>query len=344
MSSETELKFQIPAERLAALKREVATSAATRQAMAARYFDTAGDHLAQARLALRLRREGEHWVQTLKGAGAHSLERLEHNVPLTGRRGPAIDLARHAGTAVGDRLAQVLAQAGQPPLVERYRTDLQRTALVLRHRGAQVELALDEGQILAGDLAQPVCEIEFELQRGKLSALLDLAARWALQHGLVLDVRSKSQRGQALALQAAAGGTPLPPRPPALVPPGRLAASGPVAAAAHFQRVLQPLLANAAELSDGQALPAHLRSLRLGLRQLRALCLAHAARWPALADGALAGQLAGLGRRLTEAASGQAEPPAQVLRDAPSQQALLALLALALAPGEATADRVAAPA
>ncbi|MDO9285601.1 MAG: CYTH domain-containing protein, partial [Aquabacterium sp.] len=62
MSSETELKFRIPVARLAALRRAVATRGAQVQPLAALYFDTPGEHLARARVALRLRREGATWV------------------------------------------------------------------------------------------------------------------------------------------------------------------------------------------------------------------------------------------------------------------------------------------
>ena len=215
MPYETELKFRIPAARLAAVRRAVATRTAVVEPLAAVYLDTPDEHLAQARVALRLRREGVQWVQTLKAEGAGAMQRLEHNVPLgqpggagdggdgadspASAKRPKHDLARHAGTEAGALLTRVLAGAGNAPLVERYATEVQRTRRTLRHGGALIELALDEGCIQAGMASCAVCEIEFELLSGPPQALLAVASRWVDRFGLVLDVRSKSERGHRLA-------------------------------------------------------------------------------------------------------------------------------------------------
>ncbi|HRH86792.1 MAG TPA: CYTH domain-containing protein, partial [Rubrivivax sp.] len=79
--TEVELKFQVPPDRAVALQRAVATASAVRVGLRARYFDTADRRLAAAGLALRVRKEGRRWVQTLKGAGAGIWQRLEHEVP-----------------------------------------------------------------------------------------------------------------------------------------------------------------------------------------------------------------------------------------------------------------------
>ena len=75
MSSEIELKFRIPPARLAALRRAVATRSAQVLPLAAVYFDTPDEQLARARVALRLRREGAVWVQTLKAEGGSASSR-----------------------------------------------------------------------------------------------------------------------------------------------------------------------------------------------------------------------------------------------------------------------------
>ena len=279
MSSEIELKFRIPAARLAALRRAVVTRSAVVEPLAAVYFDTPGQHLAQARVALRLRREAGGWVQTLKAEGATAMQRLEHNVAVPGLPGlpgdrPALDLARHQGSPAGAVLAQVLAKAraGTPPgnspatLSERYATDVQRTRRVLRHGAALIELALDEGQIRAGSAACAVCEIEFELLRGPPQALLDVAARWVGRFGLVLDVRSKSERGDRLAQGQHAS-------PPSHARPLKLArqASPAQALAAMLANALGQALANASQIADDGGQPDHLHQLRVGLRRLRSV-------------------------------------------------------------------------
>jgi inorganic triphosphatase YgiF len=334
MSSETELKFRIPAARLAAVRRAVATRTALVEPLAAVYFDTPGEHLARARVALRLRREGVQWVQTLKAEGASAMHRLEHNVPLgdlgdlgaSGARGasgapvasgdpdaagdlagasagpvsggrPAYDLARHAGTAAGAVLARVLADAGGAALVERYATDVQRTRRMLRHGGARIELALDEGRIEAGDASCGVCEIEFELLSGPPQALLALASRWVDRFGLVLDVRSKSERGHRLATGQS---TSAPTRARPLTLSARAGLDP--ALAAMLGNALGQVLANASVLAapgDVAAQPVAaappachpvpdpelLHQLRVGLRRLRTVLKLFAAHLPPAVTG-----------------------------------------------------------
>ena len=195
---EIELKFQVPPDRRRSVDAAVAgRAAAPRTRLQAAYFDTASRALARAGLALRIRREGRRWVQTLKGLGDDGITRAEHNVVLTASHQadwPA-DPARHAGTAVGERLAAVLHEAGEP-LSLVFRTDiLRRTRRVRTPRGT-VELAFDDGHINAGGQRLAVCELEIELVSGSPLAVIETARRWVLPHGLWLDTRSKAERGE----------------------------------------------------------------------------------------------------------------------------------------------------
>ena len=298
MGSEIELKFRIPPARLAALRRAVATRSAEVLPLAAVYFDTPGEHLARARVALRLRREGATWVQTLKAEGGSAIHRLEHNLVVASTRQPALDLSRHDGTAAGQVLREVLADAPNAPLSARYATEVQRTQRLLRADGARIELALDEGWITAGPHRLPICELEFELLAGTPQALLDVAGRWVDRFGLVLDVRSKSERGHRLA-------TGMPAGRPTKARPLRLPAdaSPAQALAAMLANALSQTLANASVMADADlaeqvtADAEYLHQLRVGLRRLRSLLRvygplappADAALAPAL--GALFGQL-----------------------------------------------------
>ena len=281
MAQEIELKFQIPAARLLALQRAVTTGSATVTALQAAYFDTTGGHLAAARIALRLRREQGVWVQTLKAEGAGPMHRLEHNVTLHGADRPVLDLHRHDGSQAGKRLQRLLAKAGRPALRQVYATEIQRTHRELRSAGARIELALDQGCIAAAGRKLPVCEIEFELLDGEPQALLALAGRWVERFGLVLDVRSKSERGHWLA-----AGHALP--PPAAGAPGRPLARPSVQA--MLAQALGPVLAHASAWAGEPADPAdpaerptaeHLHQLRVGLRRLRSVLRVFAAQAPA---------------------------------------------------------------
>ncbi len=263
--TETELKFQVPAARSAAVRRALATSTAQTLPLQAIYFDTPGQRLASAGLALRLRREGRRWVQTLKGRGDGLMQRLEHEVPLPARReSPSIDPARHDGTPLGAALRGVLGTDPGDALQALYRTDIQRVLRRVRHAGAWIEVAHDRGRIVAGDRVLAVDELEFELLSGPPAALPALAARWAARHGLWWDVRTKSERGCRLAL----GVDRVPAVTAQALSPDDLgdAASG---WRAMLLAALAQALPNAAELAAGSGADDHLHQLRLALRRLR---------------------------------------------------------------------------
>ena len=261
---EIELKFQIPGARRAGVRRAVDRAGSRSLRLQAHYFDTPGRHLATAGLALRLRKEGGRWVQTLKGRGDGLMLRLEHEVVLPRtHEASSIDLSRHDGTPAGHLLAQALRGVAQPPTVV-YVTDIQRTRRQLRSGGAVIELAFDEGAILAGGARLPVCELEFELLRGDPVALLALAWRWVERHGLWLDVRSKAERGDRLA-RGEACAPPCHAEAPALASNVTLAHAW----AAMLRAGLAQVLPNAAEVAAGTATAEHLHQLRIGLRRLR---------------------------------------------------------------------------
>ena len=284
---EIELKFQVPAAQRAAVDRAVAGRAARRRVrLQAAYFDTAQRALAKARLALRVRREGRRRVQTLKGATADGMTRLEHNVALGPRSGataepPQADAALHAGTPVGDRLFAALglgtdgadggnehgahgdAPAGGP-LTVLYRTDILRRTRLHRSAFGRVELAFDSGSITAGDATLAVCELEIELLAGSPLAVLDVARRWLPRFGLWLDARSKSERGDLLA------------RGEAVAPPRVAAAvcltpemSGVQALRCVLESCADQVIGNASQIASGEHSDEHVHQLRVGLRRLR---------------------------------------------------------------------------
>ncbi len=234
MSTETELKFQIPPAARAAVRAEVEAAGGQPLRLQARDFDTADRAQAGAGMALRLRREGEAWVQTLKGRGDGVMQRLEHEVVLDAGE-PRLDPSRHDGTPAG----AALRERALAPTVE---TDVHRTVLRLRQADAEIELALDQGVLRAGADEAPLCELEYELLQGPVDALLALAGEGVLRHGLWLDVRSKAERGERLACGLHS------------VPPLRLEAD-------TLASALRQLLANASELADGCGDAGHLQAV-----------------------------------------------------------------------------------
>ncbi|WP_144630742.1 CYTH and CHAD domain-containing protein [Bordetella genomosp. 13] len=192
--SEQELKLHVPPTVGSAIEQELRKRAATRVRLHALYFDTPDRELARARVALRLRREGSDWVQTLKMPGGDAITRMELNHP---RPGPVLDLSVYAGTPAEDALASLRGELGL-----RYETDVQRVLCKVRSRFGSVEIAYDTGILRAGDLELPISEVEFELMSGRVAAIFAVARTWQQRHGLILDTRSKSHRGDALAALA----------------------------------------------------------------------------------------------------------------------------------------------
>jgi triphosphatase len=268
---EVELKLQVPASARAAVDAAVAgRTPARRMRLQAAYADTPDSLLARHSLALRVRREGRDWVQTLKGAGGDSLTRFEHNVrvlaPPAGQA-PRVDPALHRGTAIGDRLLSLLGHDGPATLGSRYRTDVLRRTRLLRTAGTQIELAFDSGIIEAGDVDKAswlLCELELELVSGEPAALTELARQWIRRHGLWIDTRSKAERGELLAR-----GT--------RVAPARgsqsVVLNREMSPHAAWQTVLRECVAqvaaNASQIASGEHGDEHVHQLRVGVRRLR---------------------------------------------------------------------------
>ena len=264
---ELELKFQVPASLRPSLEQELRCHGGRRTRLLARYFDTPDGLLGRQLLSLRLRREGRRWVQTLKAAGRNAVHRLEHEVVLRVAAGsePALDIARHDGTPAGERLRQVLADAGAPPVVERFTTDIHRLAARLPAGDGIVEAALDVGAIRAGDRALPVCEVELEHVEGDRAAIFELARGWRAHGGLWLDTRSKAQRG-GIQADGREFGLPVKARLPVLTSD----MSGHALTRAAVSATLDQVLGNVSEIGAGSAdVAEHVHQLRVGLRRLR---------------------------------------------------------------------------
>lgn len=175
------------------------------------YFDTPDALLRRRGLVLRVRREGDRWLQTLKAA-QHSRtlvsERGEWEVEL-GRGGepPVPDLTRFDGDT-----PDVLASQFDPArLVPVFRTQVERERGTVLYGASRIEAALDEGELQAradGKQRQRrVCEVELELKAGQPADVLGLArelvGRCKGKATLVPAIRSKAERGYALAFDGA---------------------------------------------------------------------------------------------------------------------------------------------
>jgi len=264
-NAEIELKFLVPAAARQALTAELAGRGTPQRVwLKAAYLDTIDLRLAKAGLAWRMRREGGQWVQALKSA-RNALERFEHEVI---RPDATPDAVAHADTEPGRQLARLLDAAREDGLEAgvRFQTQVRRLARRVRTRGAVVEIALDEGRLMAGGDVQKLCEVEFELVSGSPVAMLALVERWRQRHGLVYDPRNKAERGYRLA-----AGSMHPPLRKAKLPryekdASPLEAFGPV-----FDECLAHVSRNVIGLAEGdpELGPEHVHQTRVGIRRLR---------------------------------------------------------------------------
>ena len=190
--AEQELKLHVPKAGRAGVEKELLRGRVTRVHLQAFYFDTPERDLVKAKIALRLRREGTQWVQTLKMPGENSLSRIEINHD---RPSADLDLSVYDN----EPFAAVLAKHASK-LAICYETDVHRVLRQTRTPLGMVEIAFDTGLLRAGSLELPISEIEFELKRGQLAAVFALGKKWQQSHSLILDARSKSERGDRLAL------------------------------------------------------------------------------------------------------------------------------------------------
>src|SRR5512143_4168303 len=142
---EIELKLSLPPGQADAFLRRMARRriAPVEQNLATLYFDTADFALSAQGVALRVRRAGRRWVQTLKTEGVRAgglSQRVEYEMPAP--RG-ALDWARFP--------AEALAHVPEPlreRVVPVFETRFHRTAWLLKGRGgAQIEVALDVGEV-----------------------------------------------------------------------------------------------------------------------------------------------------------------------------------------------------
>ncbi|HZZ86893.1 MAG TPA: CHAD domain-containing protein [Caulobacteraceae bacterium] len=252
---EVELKFAVPsahaADVLAAIK---PLAGAEPKPLTSTYFDTDKGALRRAKLALRVRRSGGCFVQTLKDSGDGGFSRGEWEAPV---KRPEPDLAALKGTPA----AKLVAKANLAPV---YSVEYRRRTAEVVEGESRIEIAFDEGVARAGDHEAPFAELELELKDGPQWGLFALARRLGGAADLTLSFTSKADRGLLLAR---------PPRSFAqkFAPPPLTAD---LDAGGAFQAVgracLRQICANAERLRHRPS-PEVIHQLRVGLRRLRSL-------------------------------------------------------------------------
>ncbi|WP_022961740.1 CYTH domain-containing protein [Halopseudomonas pelagia] len=203
MVKETEIKLRATPETLAAVQQHSLIKARqqgewVQGTLYNQYFDTPARDLAAAKVALRLRRDGEQFIQTLKSRGqsvAGLSERNEWDWPLDQSE---LNLALLDDSCWPEALANLDKALLQPV----FTTDFQRTKVLLswEREGdvVEVEAALDQGRVIAGPGEEAICELELEIRQGPAAALLELALELSADLPLMPCDISKAERGYRL--------------------------------------------------------------------------------------------------------------------------------------------------
>ncbi len=289
MPTEVELKLSAAPGAFAAVRRhraliEANAGRARSTSIVSRYYDTPTSELFERGVALRLRRRGASWLQTVKGSGdaaAGMHRRTEYEWPLLR---PRLDPGKLAETPWATLFADTSAR-----LAPVFTTEITRTERALKFAdGTRATLSFDRGAVRAGRKRSPLCEIEIELVEGDARRLYDLALALCADIPLTLAHASKAERGYALARS----------RPARPVRAGKVALSLDVAAPHALAAIAIDCLAqiggNAEVLRDGRD-GEFLHQLRVGVRRMRSL-LKLAAGAPGAAEAAsLDSGLAALG-------------------------------------------------
>lgn len=199
MAIETELKLRIAPEQLARLRRHAllkahqVTRPVTRRLYNI-YYDTPKLELHRSGMALRLRRAGRQWLQTLKGGGSVKAglhQRNEWEMPV---RSAALDFSASRSAEWDQHLPKPLRKRLQPVFV----TDFFRSSRMLLWQDAQIELCMDQGEVRTEQRGMPICELELELKSGSPQQLFELALAILDIVPFELEVVSKAEQGYRL--------------------------------------------------------------------------------------------------------------------------------------------------
>jgi triphosphatase len=262
---EIELKLAINRDDISAFRklpllREKSLGRPVRRRVFNLYFDTPDLALKKRAMALRLRKMGNVWLQTLKTAGEtdgglHTRSEWEHRL-----RAPELDLSLFRDTPLAelprrDELHLVLRPA--------FATDFYRTTWLVETAPHQrVEIALDQGFIRFDHHETAISEVEIELIEGDIATVFDVASQLNSSIALRPDMTSKAERGYRLFQSA-----PLTPRRATEIPlkrkwtPEQAARAVFASCLAHLQSNVEGAL-----LTDD---PEFIHQLRVALRRMR---------------------------------------------------------------------------
>ncbi len=236
------------------------------------YYDTPDLALRRRGIALRLRRQGRRWLQTVKLAGSASVglsSRPEWETPYGGH----FDFSVIEVESVREWLQRPKLLARIVPIFE---TRFRRNTWHFAVGGGDLLLTLDRGWIVANGRREAISELELELSGAPVQAIFDIALALGERIALPPAVLSKAERGYRLH-----AGTALAPVKAATIP-----LTGDMAPEAAFRRIALDCLEHLQRNHIGALThsdPEYIHQMRVATRRLRAALRLFA---PVLASGA----------------------------------------------------------
>ncbi|MCF8150109.1 MAG: CHAD domain-containing protein [Burkholderiaceae bacterium] len=223
------------------------------------YYDTAELSLRHRGIALRLRRKGRDWLQTIKLAGRSAAglsSRPEWETPYSGR----FDFSLIDQSGVREWLQRPRLLAGIVPICE---TRFRRISWRFGAGPGAVLVTLDRGWIIANGRREAISEIELELDGAPVHAIFDLAIQFGQRVALTPSVVSKAERGYRLH----AGTAPTP------IKAEELALSATMLPFEAFHRIALSCLEHLQQNHSGALSsedPEYIHQMRVATRRLRA--------------------------------------------------------------------------
>lgn len=199
MSHEIELKLELPRSALPALRRHPLLTGAQKLGNAVTlentYYDSEELALKALKIAVRTRRQGRVWLQTVKCA-AESTGGLSSRPEWEQGFDGAFDFGAIDDLRVRGILEEQAAEL-VPVFSTRFRRETRRYAADDK---TSILIMIDVGEIVAGEHSEPICELELELEHGTPLDLLVLACKLVADIPLLPSDVSKAERGYRLHL------------------------------------------------------------------------------------------------------------------------------------------------
>ena len=196
MAQEVELKFLIESGGLPMLdalpvigKRLRRTP---RKHIETTYFDTSDRRFTGNGFALRVRKQDKGALLSIKQAGSLGSGREEWERPITGDEPNAQNMSTSPAASL------MRANGRDAQLAPLYTVAVDRASFLVKEGEAQIEIAVDRGEIKRDGAELPVCELELELKKGEPRQLFALAQRFIDKAPLRLSLVSKGDRGDRM--------------------------------------------------------------------------------------------------------------------------------------------------